>query len=309
MTIPLWFVFVVLLSVGPPLYLRFTAKADVDFRYVPGSGRTLFVHMPGLMGDGLTQILNIMDTFTDHGDVLTVHYDGRFGKSATKFDWCEAVSLTAREIVAASLQRRYDAFVFIGTSMGGKLAFITAQYLRAVGIHTKAILVDAPLGRRDFQFPLNIASPALKFLPYIPVLNWFYVIPLLERLVIKGMFVKPPKEDQIEPSLTAHERACLDATVVEARKTKMPFHRDEVLAILHPLEDETSPWGLKDVVYVRSKDDNDTVRDEAYDSWMDLIGGQFYRRRLPNAEHCSYGQKPSRYRRVFPLALELLCIP
>lgn len=305
----------IVLSVGPALYMRRTAgKASVKHSFGESNGkpkRTLFVHLPGLMGDGVTQIQNVLDTFLERGDVLAVHYDGELGKEARVFDARLIVERTVLEIVWRKAQKQFDDIVFIGTSMGGKLAYQIAQLLRfQLAIRTKALLIDAPLGRRDFQRPLDLSSPALRFLPYVPVLNLIYVVPFLERLIMNVLFVVPPKEADIDEGLTRAERVNLDNSVTEARKTKTPFHRDQVLSILEPLGTEFgSPWDKGDVVYMRSGRDNDTVRDSAYESWRELLGYDIHRLRLPKAKHCAYGQNPRSYRPAFRQGFSLLKLP
>jgi pimeloyl-ACP methyl ester carboxylesterase len=242
--------------------------------------------------------------------VLAIHYDGKLGKKATRFDWRQVVMVTEQEIVKATQHKHYDDIVFIGTSMGGKLAFLVARWLIRCDIRTRAILVDAPLSRRDFQFPLNLFSPLLRVLPNVPILNLIYVIPFLGGQIVKRVFVVPPKKEQIE-NLTLAERFSLDSTVEEARKTRISFHRDQVLSILKPLDAKLeSPWGPNDVVYIRSDEDTDTVRGSAMYSWVTQLG--FAKAKdlkvliLPHAQHCSYGQKPSRYRKALPMAFDYL---
>ena len=298
----MWFILFAVLAFGPPLYLWATSKGDVSVTLADHqpNNRTLFVHLPGLMGDGVTQIENIRDVFAKRGDLLAVHYDGEYGKSATAFDQSEVVKVVAHAIAAANKVKQYSAIIFIGTSMGGKLAFATAQSLKHVSIRTKVVLVDAPLGVCDLRPPLNMA-PVLRVLPFIPVLNLFLFAPLMK------VMVQPPKATETDEDLTAHERDSLDESVAEARKTTTPFWRDQVLSIVKPLDrDDESPWGPKDVVYLWSKGDNDTVREQARDSWSELLGFEVRRLQLSRAKHCAYGQNPSRYRLAFPQAFELL---
>lgn len=295
---------IIALAAWPPLQLRFFRRAQVttSLDAKPGSS-TLFVHLPGLNEDGLEQIRNIIEVFD--GDLLTVHCNGDYGKKANAFSAHEAVEVTSAGILDALDNQNYRHVILVGTSMGGKIAYLVADILWTECVVSKVVLIDSPLGRHDFQPPLHLISPLLPLARYVPIFNLFFIIRPLEKLAMSKLVV-PPKDGEID-HLTDDERTALHESVAQARLTKLAFYADQSWEILRPLKHRRgSPWAASNVVYVRSTADDDTVRPSAYDSWCKVLGFNPKHILVDGAKHCSYGQMPQRYRNVLPGAFDLL---
>ncbi len=294
----------VILWLGPA-YLAAWAKASVSFTFKTTGKRTLFVHLAGLNGDGMTQIANIISTFLTRGSLLAVHYEGDLGKNAGQFDPQLVIDKTTKEVVSYARSGGFESIVFIGTSMGAKLAYQIAWRLKEDhDIGSKASIIDPPLKRGDFQPPLDIFAPVMRALLYIPLFN-LLLFPPLSHIFMK-VLVKPPKKDNIESTLTLQERRALDKSIVQAKRTKPTFYRGQVATIMRRMPPQGSPWGQGDVVYLRSSNDKDTVRPSAYDGWSRLLGFEPHFILVHGAKHCAYGENPTPYRRYLPDAFDFL---
>lgn len=271
---------------------------------------TLQVHLPGFGGDGELQPYNILPTILQRGDLLAVHYEGHYGKTATAFNEDEVLDRVFQDIIWQLRLGSYDKVEFIGTSFGAKLAFKTAHYLLARGVPSKGILVDSPLRWRDLQVPQRILSPLLVTLPFIPLFNLALIVPFLECLVVKVTF-PGPAEDNIDKDLSVEERGILDSSVKLAQQARLTFLRDQVKTILRPIPETVHEldrvWEHGDVVCIRSMNDNDVVRESAAKSWSELTQiNPIKQLKLPNAKHAAYGENPSAYRKGFPAAWRYL---
>lgn len=267
---------------------------------------TLFVHLAGFIGDGYTQIENIVPTFLERGDLVTVHYDGRLGKRASKFDTELVVRKTAAFVAEEMNDHGYTDLVFVGTSMGGKLSHRIAQVLHhEYGIESKAILIDAPLSRNDLQPFMKVSIPFLASLPYTPFLGTLMTVPGLRWILM--FFLVPPPNKKLVARLSAEDKKAFLRSVKEARKIKPFFASGEAAMIMKQIAASyPNPWRDGDVVYVRSEEDNDIVVPGAHDSWVRFLGFSPLKYTIPGAGHCAYGLQPNGYREALPWVFDYL---
>ena len=286
-TLWIWITLVVIWLL-PIAYKLFLTRSDVALGFYNNARpRTLFVHLPGMNGGGYTQIVNVIMAFVSRGHLITVHYDGKLGKKATKFDPDLVVRETYERILKEHGRYTYERIVFVGTSMGGALALRIADKLYQNGIKSSAILIDAPLTAKDLVGRKGV--PLLRALPFLPFFNWLLVIPRLFTTV----FASPPKENEID-ELTYGERRELDESVKQARKTPPAFIRDQIVSIQDP-RIVYQPWDYSQVVFIRSTDDTEVTLQEAYESWAEKLGFKPMYVSARGAKHCAYGQQPRRY--------------
>lgn len=305
------------LSLIPPIYIRYVAEAKADARLFLGREgdhkKVLFVHFAGYIGDGREQTRNVESVFYEKGDLLAIHYEGdpTTTKRSRKFDVDLVVAKSAAAIIDACKTYDYSHVVFIGTSMGAKMSYYTACFIRYLGYEfsMKAIIVDPPLSRQDFQAFLRVSSPFLVALPYIPVLNFLLLmVRPIEWLLVGKMLAPPPKPAEISEKLTPGERRNLEDSVKWAQGSRLTYMRGQVAAILEHVTPQPSPWAKGSVLLIRSGDDRETTVEATWESWTSLLGFRPHRLRIPGAKHCAYGQQAPMYRSAFRQAFKVLGI-
>lgn len=238
--------------------------------------------MPGILAGGRSSSQGLSDSWRQHGDVLFVEYEGKRFRAEQVIDKVVGFLDTRRGA-------NYQHIVFIGSSMGGLLAYDVVQRLDAE-TRAKAALVaiDAPTSARDFQSPLDKTSQLMRVLPFGPIWN------LLSRPVM-GLMTVPPKEENIEPGVN---RAELARRVEEMRGYPLSFWRDQVMYIItHGKLANGSLRDIRRLVYVRSRRDIDTVRQQAYNVWSRASGDAVYIE--ADTTHVGFAERPRAWRAAF----------
>jgi pimeloyl-ACP methyl ester carboxylesterase len=223
----------------------------------------------------------LSDIWQDNGDVLYVEYGG------TRFRANEVV----RKVVGFINSHSYGRIVLIGASMGGLLANDIVQRLdRAMQNKVELVVLDAPTSARDFQPPLDKFSPLVRVLPFGPIWN------IMSRLAMK-FIVRPPKEQNIEKGV---DRIELARRVAQARSYPLSFWRDQIkYMVTHPKLRPGSLVHVKQVVYVRSERDTDTVRPTAFNAWQGARGTRPVVRIEVDSTHVGFAERPQTWRRAF----------
>ncbi|MBC7943464.1 alpha/beta fold hydrolase [Candidatus Saccharibacteria bacterium] len=283
-------VLLIVLSFVVDAALRLRMDTDVSVSTERGSADngTLIVYLPGILAGGRASSVGFIDIWRRNSDlVLLVEYgDERFDG-----EFCA-------KVVADAIQRQnavtpFRRIVFIGSSMGGLLAY---DVIRQLDVNTgsledtvsiELIALDAPTSRTDFQPPNHLVAPVLRVLPFGPIWN---------RLnLIEKMFV-PPKEENIEVGV---DRAELARRVDEGKNYRISFWRDELVYIMtHGAPKYNALEGRVDrLVYVRSTRDNDTVRPEAYNAWAATTS--VATRMEVDSTHVGFAERPKTWRQAF----------
>ena len=150
-------------------------------RSARSSGR-LFVYFPGILSDGRESSSEIIRTWQANGDVLIDSYAG------DRFNAKEITGQTADYL--RSVSSGYRQIVFIGSSMGGLVAYDVYQLLKdRISSTMRFILIDAPTGRGDLQSPLDVISLGSRV--------WWAgrISNLFSRLYFNLTFVEPKDEN------------------------------------------------------------------------------------------------------------------
>lgn len=265
--------------------LRGRLRSEVSLDREPASTRsaqrTLIVYLPGILAGARRSSQDINDIWLEEGDMLHVEYRGK------RFRAKRVVSAVAGYIITNG--RRYERIVFIGSSMGSLLAYDIVQRLnRGTRAKVAFVAIDAPTSARDFQSPLDKTSHFMRILPFGPIWN------LLSRPVMKLLMV-PPKDENVEPGVN---RTDLDRRFQQMWDYPLSFYRDQILYMIsHKKLVSGSLDGIKRFVYVRSKRDTDTVRQEAIHSWYRA------RQRITYIEadstHVGFAERPQTWRKTF----------
>lgn len=251
--------------------------------------RKLLVYLPGILADGVQSSLLMVDGWRQYGDVLLVSYDG------TRYESPKAARAVERRIRQLVSDYGYDTVVYIGSSMGGPLAYDIEMLPGNVAERTKFVLLAAPTGRRYFASPADKASlvPAAWFAGPISNLT-------TGKLVLNGIF-QEPKEDNIEDGVDRDE---LKQRVKEAKASPFSVYADQIRYMIG--HDELIPGSLAgiDGVYIRCGRD-DIVAPEAYEPWKAAFGGE-----LPLIEsdttHVGYNEMPEAFNEDFERAFGLI---
>jgi hypothetical protein len=145
--------------------LRLFLDGSTDVEVVEGNRHdVLIVYLPGILARGDTSSQELIDTWQRYGDVMLVSYKGnRFKSNRIAED--VALAITSQGNI-------YEKIVFIGSSMGGKLA--QNVYIRMNLLDRPKcmlIAIDAPTCRADFQPPLDIVDGAARIVD--PIINGF----------------------------------------------------------------------------------------------------------------------------------------
>ena len=275
--------------------LRLTILKDntrFDFVKSDKSGsRTLLVYLPGILADGKQSSLLMVDTWKQYGDVLLVSYDGkRFKPDNITRDIDRWVAKNGAD---------YREVVFIGSSLGGLLAYDAAPKLEDDGLLVRYVFVAAPTGYGDLK-GAGKASPAMYLWWGGPISN-----ATTGKWLLKGLF-QEPKDDNIEPEVHRDE---LKQRVEEAKNSPFSVYGDQIRYVLgHGKPARDTLVGVK-AVYIRC-DRDELVADDAYDSWSSAFGDS---RNLPLIEsdttHVGYNEMPTTFRKDFVRAFESLGLP
>lgn len=248
--------------------------------------RTLLVYLPGILADGDKSSLLVRPTWQQYGDVASVTYAG------SRFDGNETARVIANQL---ERQTKYDTVVFIGSSLGGLVAYDTLRQLkgRMPGVAFKLVLVAAPTGRQDFKPPNNILSLAM----------WTWWAGPLSNLTTGKLFLQllfqKPKDENIEPGV---DRAELAQRVKEAQNTPFSVYADQIRYMIGHEPLEPAVLDGVEAVYIRCRRD-DIVASQAYDAWNKVFGGQL---KLIESDttHVGYNEMPKAFQRDFTSAFE-----
>lgn len=278
------------------MFWRGQRAAKIDVLTTDHSDGTLIIYLPGIVANPNMIPSRIADTWAANGRVWGVQY------LSPRFRPKEVVQFVVDEIVKETRRNSTRKIVFIGSSMGGLLAYDIQQRLYILSsiapMPLSMVVVDAPTSRHDLQAPFNVLSLAVKVLPFGPLWN------NLSWLLMKFFFV-PPKEGEIDADVS---RGTLDWHVKAARSFPVSFWRDQSMYILN--HGVPAPGSIHDaLIYIRSSKDDDTVRREAAEKWQNALSSKSSRSFMLDAEgakHAAYAQNPSAYVKVFPIAFQLL---
>ncbi|MES2876458.1 MAG: hypothetical protein V4678_03220 [Patescibacteria group bacterium] len=262
-------------------------KSDTrfDFRKSDTSNsNTLLVYLPGILADGVQSSLLMVPTWQQYGDVLLVSYDGKRFKP-------QSISQDVAEWIKN--RKRYDKVVFIGSSLGGLLAYDTEARLTIGGVHdidVDFLLLAAPTEWGDLKGPGKV-SPLMYLWWAGPISN-----ATTGKLFLKALFQKP-KDDNIEDGVDRKE---LEQRVREAQSTPFSVYADQIRYVLgHGRPPEGSLIGI-DAVFVSFERD-EIVAEQAHRSWKPAFGGT-----LPliksDMTHVGYNEMPKASIRSFELA-------
>jgi dienelactone hydrolase len=285
-----WLIWIIVAVIMADALLRLTVlKDDTRFDFVKSDksgSRTLLVYLPGILADGKQSSLLMVDTWKQYGDVLLVSYDGkRFKPDNITRDIDRWVAIRGD---------RYREVVFIGSSLGGLLAYDTAPKLEEDGLRVKYALVAAPTGYGDLKGAGRL-SPFMYLWWGGPISN-----ATTGKLFLKGLF-QEPKDDNIEPEVDRDE---LKQRVEEAKASPFSVYGDQIRYVLGHGKPASSTLTGVEGVYIRCGRD-ELVADKAYDSWKSAFGGS-----LPLIEsdttHVGYNEMPTTFAGDFERALESL---
>lgn len=262
----------------------------------PTQNNTLIVYLPGILASADMLSARIKFVLAEYGDVWGVNYTSpRFRP--------ERVTKEAASWILKRCKEDGSVYnlVFVGSSMGGLLSLDVMRLLKSHSsmqrINTRLMLVDAPTGRSDLQWPFNLTAPLVRLFPAGPLWN------RLSGPIMKLLFI-PPKEGEIDPDVNPR---WLASQVDGARSFPLSFWRDEIMYII-------ARGALKadsidcPIVYIRSTEDTDTVRSSASGKWFVAASSRFPVAifSATGAKHAAYAQNPSKYEEVFPKAFKSL---
>lgn len=261
--------------------LRLFLDGSTDVEVVEGNRHdVLIVYLPGILARGDTSSQELIDTWQRYGDVMLVSYKGnRFKSNRIAED--VALAITSQGNI-------YEKIVFIGSSMGGKLA--QNVYIRMNLLDRPKcmlIAIDAPTCRADFQPPLDKISLGAWVWWAGPISNLF------SKLYFNTTFVEP-KEENIEDGV---DRERLAAVVKEAKSFPLSWSMDQNRFIMRDNVSHIDSLKALSVVYVRSTRDHDTVRPEAFNHWSTAT--TIIQRVEVDSTHVGYNERPETWRRAF----------
>ena len=284
---------------------KMRSYAWTDLESAPESRETLIVYLPGLLAIARTSSLDVIDVWQRYGDVMLVEY-GR----TDKFDPSYIIKLVVSELRDRLRSGKYKHLIFIGSSMGGRLAYDVLQVgalrygllpvmKRRSGLRVHLMLLDSPTSASDLYlvppWAVKVAPGLIRILPFGPIWDSFHLI--------SKIFI-PPKKENLEPGVDIVE---LNRRVDEAKQFALSFWRDEVRYIVTDGEPgEQMPYGLiDDVVFVHSSGDDDTVRPSAFSKWAvayPTIEGPIE----VDSKHVAFSEKPRAWRDAFDVLLARL---
>ncbi len=279
---------------GCDLVSRLGFQSAIRFNHFRGSDSSvLFVHFPGLVGDGVTQIQPVMDILRWHGDVLCVSHVLCDGTGRERFSRNFMTRRAANRLAYDISMHEYHRVVLVGTSQGGKHAYHIGERLEKRGILTDKILIDSPRGWTDLAIVQQLLSPLMIVLPFGALWN------RLSPWAMKFLFI-PPDEATIDP---VADRRKLAATVRAAQASLLSFYRDQIVDILWPARMKNGAWSDDHVAFIWSLRGEDVVRGgHASHGWDRIAGGNLHLYEV-DAKHVAYGEHPTAYREALPEVL------
>jgi hypothetical protein len=279
-----------LILFGVDLTSRLFFESKVRFDLTEGANTSvLLVHLPGLAGDGVTQIEQISDTLLSHGSLLCVSHVDVDGAGDKRFLRKFMVRAVVDRLAYESLNKGRQRVIFIGTSQGGKQAYRIDRKLAKRGIRADIILVDTPRHAGDLPPIQMLTAPLMLVMPFGVLWN------RLSSKAMKVLFI-PPKMDQLDPSA---DRDKLEATVQAAQSTKLSFYRDQVVDIVLLVWLRKGAWADRFVACIWSLQGEDTVRGKrATNGWSKVADGKAHLYEV-DAKHAAYGENPQIYRDTF----------
>lgn len=270
--------------------------AEMQVLAPDGASTTMVVYLPGILASSTMMPERLIKVFAEFGEVWGVNY------LSPRFRSERIVNVVTRWLVACCQKdRRINRIIFVGSSMGGLLAYDIHKGLAAnplmKNVRFGLMPIDAPTGAEDLQSPLDRLAPLVRWLPFGPIWN------NLSGPFMKLLFI-PPKEGEIDPDV---DRDWLAQQVEGARSFPLSFWRDQIMYILNHGAPEPDSIGSR-LVYIRSTEDNDTVRPEAVLKWFEASDS--WRKRsqclAEDAKHAAYAQNPGAYEKVLPEAFWFL---
>jgi hypothetical protein len=194
---------------------------------------TLIVYLPGMIAS-VSQHEALLPTLREHGDVLCISYEGG------RFSAPEVVNKLIGDIYGyIVIKQSYDPYrkiIFVGSSMGGLLAYDTIRQLSQSPIWVsippiELVLLDSPSTGHSLKH--SLAASVLGVLPFGPIFNRLLRFETL-------------------------------------RKYSISFWRDQLAYMLR--HDDIEGGSLNDLVklltYIQCVCDNRVVRPSAFYKWM-----------------------------------------
>lgn len=288
-----------------PLLIDWVLRADMakpgmqvcEFKQLASSTTgTIIVFLPGLLAPATNLPDRLLKVCARYGEVWGVDY------TPPRFQAHRIVDDTTDWIIRNSVRGAgVERVILVGSSLGGLLAYDVQQKLAespVFELDLDVVVIDAPTGRDDFQRLLYHTAPLVRVLPFGPLWNH------LSKPMLKLLFI-PPKEGEIDKDV---DLDWLAEQVAFARSYPLSFWRDQVMYILRH---GTLKAGSIDssLIYIRSTEDDDTVRPEAADKWRRAVSSKSQRSFMLDAEgakHAAFAQNPHAYEEVFPVAFDLL---
>lgn len=258
---------------------------------------TLIVYLPGILASSDMMPERITRSWAERGEVWGVNYlSPRFRPEKI------AESVANRIALYGDRHESLSRVVLIGSSMGGLLAYdirrqVASHLLMTNNALTPLMPIDAPTGRKDLQSPWDWLVRGFILLPFGPIWN------PLSKLIMKKVFI-PPKEENIEEGV---DPEWLEWYNAKSRSFPLSFWRDQAMYIMkHGAPERSSIDDL--AVYIRSTEDDDTVRENAIDAWISAAGtgGGIYEVWAEGAGHAAYAESPGPYERAFSVAFDYL---
>lgn len=262
---------------------------------------TLIVYLPGILASSDMMPEKITRAWAERGEVWGVNYlSPRFRPEKI------AEGVANRIALHSDRHKSLSRVVLIGSSMGGLLTYdirrqVASYLLMSNNALTPLIPIDAPTCRKDLQSPWDWLVRGFLLVPFGPIWN------PLSKLIMKKVFI-PPKEENIEPDV---DPEWLEWYITKARSFPLSFWRDQAMYIMKHGRPERG--SIDDVVvYIRSTNDDDTVREEALDPWIEAVSastsGGILTVQAKGAHHAAYAESPGPYEEAFPVAFGYLGI-
>ncbi len=279
------------------LFWRNEQAVDMEVLAPDGSSTTFIVYLPGILASATMMPERLVKTMAQFGEVWGVNY------LSPRFRPKRIISVVSRWIIACcEKDPRIEHVILVGSSMGGLLAYDINKKLSKSplmkNVEIGIMAIDAPTESKDLQPPFDFLSPFVRIIPFGPLSNLLRK-PIMKRLVI------PPKEGEIDYDI---DREWLEQQVEGARSFLPSFWYDQTMYIVRHGALAANSIDCP-VVYIRSTEDDDTVKPEAADSWQQAvspISPVSFMLDAEGAKHAAYAQNPSAYEEVLPFAFRLL---
>lgn len=278
-------------------FWRNDLAVDMEVLAPNGLSTTFVVYLPGILASSTMMPERLVKAWAEFGEVWGVNY------LSPRFRPKRIISVVSRWIIACcEKDSRIEHVILVGSSMGGLLAYDINKKLSKSplmkNVEIGLMPIDAPTGSKDLQPPFDFLSPFVRIIPFGPLSNHLRK-PIMKRLVI------PPKEGEIDYDI---DLEWLEQQVEGARSFLPSFWYDQTMYIVRHGALAANSIDCP-VVYIRSTEDDDTVKPEAANSWQQAVSSTSPRSFMLDAEgakHAAYAQNPRAYEEVFPVAFRLL---